>query len=87
MALDPDREAAIEQLIELVREGRLPPPEECQRLRLAANLPLRAVAKGTMPRELLSRRRHTHHALDDAIEQAELFANLMAWPGRGGESR
>ncbi|WP_031074891.1 3'-5' exoribonuclease domain-containing protein [Streptomyces sp. NRRL S-118] len=46
-----------------------------------ARLPLRAVAKGTMPRELLSRRRHTHHALDDAIEQAELFSNLMAWPG------
>ncbi|WP_223887124.1 MULTISPECIES: 3'-5' exoribonuclease [Streptomyces] len=46
-----------------------------------AGLPLRAVAKGTMPREPLSRRRHTHHALDDAIEQAELFANLMAWPG------
>ncbi|CAM5327780.1 3'-5' exonuclease [Streptomyces griseomycini] len=46
-----------------------------------AGLPLRAVAKGTMPRELLSRRRHTHHALDDAIEQAELFANLMTWPG------
>ncbi|ATW52935.1 3'-5' exonuclease family protein [Streptomyces peucetius] len=46
-----------------------------------ARLPLRAVSKGTMPRELLSRRRHTHHALDDAIEQAELFSNLMAWPG------
>ncbi|MYX34527.1 exonuclease [Streptomyces sp. SID8377] len=42
-----------------------------------AGVPLRAVAKGTMPRELRSRRRHTHHALDDAIEQAELFANLM----------
>jgi 3' exoribonuclease, RNase T-like len=47
-----------------------------------ARLPLRAVAKGTMPRELLSGRRHTHHALDDAIEQAELFANLMRWKGR-----
>ncbi|MEU6667521.1 exonuclease [Streptomyces sp. NPDC046727] len=46
-----------------------------------ARLPLWAVAKGTMPRELLSGRRHTHHALDDAIEQAELFANLMRWPG------
>ncbi|MFC8240441.1 3'-5' exonuclease [Streptomyces chartreusis] len=46
-----------------------------------AGLPLRAVAKGTMPRELLSRRRHTHHALDDAVEQAELFANLMEWQG------
>ncbi|MFE2099050.1 3'-5' exoribonuclease domain-containing protein [Streptomyces sp. NPDC059468] len=46
-----------------------------------AGLPLRAVAKGTMPRHLLSRRRHTHHALDDAVEQAELLANLIAWPG------
>ncbi|MFJ3669087.1 exonuclease [Streptomyces sp. NPDC090106] len=46
-----------------------------------AGLPLRAVAKRTMPPELLSARRHTHHALDDAIEQAELFAHLMAWPG------
>lgn len=24
---------------------------------------------------------HTHHALDDAIEQAEIFANLMEWGG------
>lgn len=46
-----------------------------------ARLPLRAVSKLTMPPELLSRRRHTHHALDDAIEQAELFSNLMVWPG------
>ncbi|MFF4571924.1 exonuclease [Streptomyces sp. NPDC001410] len=46
-----------------------------------AGLPLRAVAKGTMPRHLLSRRPHTHHALDDAVEQAEMLANLMAWPG------
>jgi hypothetical protein len=49
-----------------------------------AGLPLRAVAKGTMPRHLLSRRRHTHHALDDAVEQAELFANLMRWEGPHG---
>ncbi|WP_149184686.1 3'-5' exoribonuclease domain-containing protein [Streptomyces sp. TRM49041] len=48
-----------------------------------SRLPLRAVAKRTMPAGLLSRRRHTHHALDDAIEQAELFSNLMAWPGAG----
>lgn len=52
-----------------------------------AGLPLRAVAKGTMPRELLSRRRHTHHALDDAVEQAELFANLMAWQGPASPAR
>ncbi|MDX3132039.1 exonuclease domain-containing protein [Streptomyces europaeiscabiei] len=46
-----------------------------------AGVPLRSVAKGAMPRHLLSRRRHTHHALDDAIEQADLLANLMAWDG------
>ncbi|WP_239516098.1 MULTISPECIES: MTH938/NDUFAF3 family protein [unclassified Streptomyces] len=44
-----------------------------------ARVPLRAVVKGRMPRELLSRRPHTHHALDDAIEQAELMSNLMLW--------
>ena len=49
-----------------------------------AGMPLWAVAKGTMPRHLLSRRPHTHHALDDAVEQAELLANLMAWPGPRG---
>jgi hypothetical protein len=37
--------------------------------------------KGRMPRHLLSRRPHTHNALDDAVEQAELLQNLMAWAG------
>lgn len=37
--------------------------------------------KGAMPRHLHSRRRHSHHALDDAKEQADLFANLMRWDG------
>lgn len=37
--------------------------------------------KRNMPRHLLPKRPHTHHALDDAVEQAELFANLMLWPG------
>ncbi|MET9501909.1 3'-5' exoribonuclease [Streptomyces sp. NPDC006622] len=46
-----------------------------------AGVPLRTVAKRSMPTELLPRRRHTHHALDDAVEQAELFAHLMAWQG------
>src|SRR4051794_28832585 len=35
--------------------------------------------KDRMPPELLSARRHTHNALDDAIEQAELFQNLFTW--------
>jgi hypothetical protein len=45
----------------------------------AAGVKVGAAVKGRMPKHLLSRRRHTHNALDDAIEQAELFANLMRW--------
>ena len=37
--------------------------------------------KQHMPPELRSGRPHTHNALDDALEQAELFANIWAWPG------
>ncbi|MET0136240.1 MAG: exonuclease domain-containing protein [Kibdelosporangium sp.] len=35
------------------------------------------VAKRTMPKQLLSDRKHTHNALDDAIEQGEMFGKLM----------
>lgn len=41
------------------------------------NIPVRGLAKRAIPRHLHPKRRHTHHALDDAIEQAELFANVM----------
>ncbi len=34
-----------------------------------------------LPPELRPVSAHTHHALDDAIEQAELLANLLAWSG------
>lgn len=34
-----------------------------------------------MSRALLPWRWHTPHALDDPVEQGELFAHLMAWPG------
>ena len=47
-----------------------------------AGVPVTRSTKGQMPSELLSRRPHTHNALDDAIEQAELFQNLMTWHGR-----
>jgi hypothetical protein len=46
-----------------------------------AGVPYGLAHKRAMPRHLLAGRRHTHHALDDAIEQAEMFANLMAWRG------
>ncbi|GAB3658952.1 hypothetical protein GCM10027589_19790 [Actinocorallia lasiicapitis] len=45
---------------------------------------IRDAIKAKMPRGLLSKRRHTHHALDDAVEQAELLQNLMTWDGTRG---
>jgi hypothetical protein len=38
-----------------------------------------AATKRSIPPELLSSRPHTHHALDDAREQADLLANLLAY--------
>lgn len=46
-----------------------------------AVVPIAFVGKRSMPKHLLPDRPHTHHALDDAIEQGELFANLMRWNG------
>jgi hypothetical protein len=43
------------------------------------------VGKRSMPKHLLSSRPHTHNALDDAIEQGDLFRNLMAWNPGGVE--
>jgi hypothetical protein len=48
-----------------------------------AGVPLGLAVKSRMPAALRSRRPHTHNALDDAIEQADLFANLMRWEGTG----
>jgi hypothetical protein len=38
--------------------------------------------KRFLPPQLRSARPHTHNALEDAVEQADVFANLMQWPGR-----
>jgi hypothetical protein len=46
-----------------------------------ADVPFSRSVKRLMPRRLLSQRPHTHNALDDAIEQAELFANVLTWDG------
>jgi hypothetical protein len=39
-----------------------------------------------MPPELHPTRPHTHHASDDAQEQAELFNRVFAWALEGGGS-
>ncbi len=36
-------------------------------------------SKSHMPTELLPQAAHTHNALDDAVEQGELFSNLFEW--------
>ncbi|WP_062346537.1 3'-5' exonuclease [Herbidospora yilanensis] len=46
-----------------------------------AGVPLTWSSKRQMPKELRSTHPHSHHALDDAIEQAELFQNIMEWRG------
>jgi hypothetical protein len=55
---------------------------------IKAQLPITASGRSQLAPELRSTRVHTHHALDDAIEQAEIFANIFEWEGEhGGASR
>jgi DNA polymerase III epsilon subunit-like protein len=44
-----------------------------------AGVRLGKATKRMMPHHLHSKRKHTHNALDDALEQADLFANLFEW--------
>ena len=47
-----------------------------------ANVAMNKVGKRAMPNFLKSTRKHTHNALDDALEQADLFMNLFEWDGK-----
>ncbi|MGH3767934.1 MAG: hypothetical protein ACRDTX_22770 [Pseudonocardiaceae bacterium] len=49
-----------------------------------ADVVLAKAAKRAMPAELLSTRPHTHHALADAIEQAEMFVKIFNWKRNAG---
>jgi hypothetical protein len=44
-----------------------------------AGEPIVRSIKRNMPADILGNRPHTHHALDDALEQAELLQNLLRW--------
>lgn len=46
-----------------------------------ARVTLGKAGRGDLPPELTSRRQHTHNALDDAVEQADIFNRLFAWEG------
>jgi hypothetical protein len=50
-----------------------------------AQIPISEAGRSRLDSSLSSKRQHTHHAVDDAIEQAEIFANVFEWGGvRGG---
>lgn len=49
-----------------------------------ARVTLDRTGKRSLPDSLRSRFPHTHNALEDAIEQADLFANIVEWTPVGG---
>jgi hypothetical protein len=50
-------------------------------LAVKGSIPIAEASRSKLEKSLKSRRKHTHHALDDAIEQAEIFANVFQWGG------
>jgi hypothetical protein len=56
-------------------------------LAVKASIPISEASRSRISPSLRSKRVHSHHALDDAIEQAELFANIFEWRGVGGSAR
>jgi hypothetical protein len=55
-------------------------------LAVKAAIPISEAGRSRLPPSLVSHRQHTHHALDDAIEQAEIFANVFEWEGIRGRT-
>ncbi len=52
-----------------------------------AGIPISQAGRSRIDPSLRPRHPHTHHAIDDAIEQAEIFANVFEWEGTGGATR
>ena len=50
-----------------------------------AHIPVASAGRRRLMPSLRSNGIHTHNALDDAIEQAQVFANLFEWDGEHGE--
>lgn len=47
-----------------------------------AGIPIGEAGRSKIPFRLQATQPHTHRALDDAIEQAQLFANIFEWKGQ-----
>jgi hypothetical protein len=50
-------------------------------------IPISEAGRSRLQESLLPQHKHTHHAVDDAIEQAQIFANLFEWDGVRGRTR
>jgi len=49
-----------------------------------AGVPISEAGRSKLLPSLRAKRKHTHHALDDAKEQAEVFATVFRWEGKHG---
>lgn len=52
-----------------------------------AGIPISEAGRSRIDPCLRPRHPHTHHAIDDAIAQAEIFANVFEWGGVDGRAR
>jgi hypothetical protein len=52
-----------------------------------ASIPISEAGRSNLDPSLRSTHLHTHHAVDDAIAQAEIFANVFEWEGIDGRTR
>jgi hypothetical protein len=48
------------------------------------HLPIGQAGRKHLPDHLRPNAHHSHHALDDAIEQAQIFAKVFEWEGEDG---
>jgi hypothetical protein len=71
-----------------IRYSRIGSPFEYSRcfdiktaVSVKSKLPISSSGRSRLPRFLVPKHMHTHHALDDAIEQAEIFTNIFQWAG------
>lgn len=56
-------------------------------LAVKAAIPISQASRSRIGPSLRSNHPHTHHAVDDAIAQAEIFANVFEWEGVRGRTR
>ena len=56
-------------------------------LAVKAAIPISDAGRSRIDPSLRSRHSHTHNAVDDAIAQAEIFANVFEWEGVSGRTR